>query len=297
MRLITLDELIAHQNGESAVNLVDVRLEDEFKVCRIPGSKNACVLNVSFLADLAKLGCLPDQPIVVYGENAESHESRVAAEKLQRAGFADIQEFRGGLSAWKTAEKPVEGDGSGSVTAPVNGTFSLNLEESRVEWLGRNLLNKHFGTIALKSGHVTCTDGRLVGGDFVVDMNAMSCSDIDDSKMSQILVNHLKSDDFFDVERHTEARFQIRQVEAVPGATRGLPNARISGELSLRGQFNPLVLFAVTGFDAEGRFAAQTAFAFDRTTWGSIYGSGKFFKNVGMHLVNDLIEVQVRLLA
>ena len=42
--------------------------------------------------------------------------------------------------------------------------------------------------------------------------------------------------------------------------------------------------------------AAQAVFAFDRTVWGSIYGSGKFFQRLGMHLVNDLIEVQVRLL-
>lgn len=177
----------------------------------------------------------------------------------------------------------------------LNGTFSLDLGESRVEWLGRNLLNKHSGTIAIKSGHVTCRDSVLRSGDFIIDMNEMKCADITDSKMNRILVDHLKSDDFFDTERYPEARFQIRNVECVNGASPGLPDVRVSGELTLRGQVHPLVLFAVTGVNGKGRFSAQAAFAFDRTLWGTIYGSGRFFKNVGMHLVNDLIEIQVRL--
>jgi polyisoprenoid-binding protein YceI len=111
-----------------------------------------------------------------------------------------------------------------------------------------------------------------------------------------MLIEHLHSDDFFDVGRCPVAKFQVRRVEAVPGAGPGMPNLEIHGELTLRGRVNPLVLQATSGFTPEGRFGAQAALAFDRTLWGSIYGSGKFFHRLGMHLVNDLIEVRVRLL-
>ena len=37
--------------------------------------------------------------------------------------------------------------------------------------------------------------------------------------------------------------------------------------------------------------------AFDRTLWGSIYGSGKFFRRLAGHLVNDLVEIQVKVVA
>lgn len=130
----------------------------------------------------------------------------------------------------------------------------------------------------------------------MIDMNAILCTDIGDSKMRQILINHLRSDDFFDVERHPEASCRIQEVKAVPGATPGLPEVEIGGELNLRGKSHPLVFAATTGLNVEARFAAQASFAFDRTLWDSIYGSGKFFKRVGRYLVNDLIEMQVRLL-
>ena len=32
----------------------------------------------------------------------------------------------------------------------------------------------------------------------------------------------------------------------------------------------------------------------DRTQWGSIYGSGKFFARLGQHVVNDLIHLHLK---
>jgi len=40
--------------------------------------------------------------------------------------------------------------------------------------------------------------------------------------------------------------------------------------------------------------AAQATLAFDRTLWGVLYGSGKHFQRLAGHLVNDLIEIQLR---
>jgi len=277
--------------------VLDVRLEEDFAVTHLPGARNACVFKMSFLDDVAKLGLRADRPVVVYGAGANSHEARVAAGKLADAGFTQVSEFRDGLRGWTAAGHPVEGTGSPTTPEPLQGTFSIDLAESRVEWTGRNLLNRHSGSVAIKSGHVSFEKGWLVGGDFVVDLNALTCADIADTAMNRLLIDHLKSDDFLDVARFPEARFQIRKVEAVPGAGPGLPNLRISGDLTLRGQLKPLAFLAAAGRTSEGRPAAQAVFAFDRTTWGSIYGSGKFFQRLGMHLVNDLIEVQVRLLA
>lgn len=33
----------------------------------------------------------------------------------------------------------------------------------------------------------------------------------------------------------------------------------------------------------------------DRTAFGSIYGSARFFEHLGMHIVYDVIHLQVRL--
>jgi hypothetical protein len=34
---------------------------------------------------------------------------------------------------------------------------------------------------------------------------------------------------------------------------------------------------------------------FDRTQWGSIYGSGKFFSRLGQHVVNDVIHLHLKI--
>lgn len=62
----------------------------------------------------------------------------------------------------------------------------------------------------------------------------------------------------------------------------------------MHGTINPLRFAALSGFTADGVPAAQASFSFDRTEWGVIYGSGKFFKRLAGHLVSDLIELELR---
>jgi hypothetical protein len=54
---------------------------------------------------------------------------------------------------------------------------------------------------------------------------------------------------------------------------------------------------ATVGKTAEGGLAIEAHFDMDRTRWGIIYGSARFFEYLGMHLVFDLISFQVRIIA
>lgn len=297
MKILSVSDLVALLGTAQPPVLLDVRLEDDFATSHLPAARNACVFKMSFLEDVAGLGLRADDPVVVYGFGGGSHESRVAAEKLVQAGFTKVSEFRDGLPAWRAAGQPVEGAGMSPATGSLQGTVPVDLAESRVEWTGRNLLNRHAGSVAIQSGQLSFDHGSLVGGEFVLDLNALTCGDIADSALNRLLIEHLKSDDFLDAAQFPEARFQIHQVRPVPDGGAGRPNLRIAGSLTLRGQVKPLEFLATTGWTPQGRFAAQAVLTFDRTAWGSIYGSGKFFQRLGMHLVNDLIEVQVRLLA
>jgi hypothetical protein len=40
-----------------------------------------------------------------------------------------------------------------------------------------------------------------------------------------------------------------------------------------------------------GELAAEAHFDIDRTRWNVIYGSGKFYEKLGMHLVHDVISL------
>ena len=99
---------------------------------------------------------------------------------------------------------------------------------------------------------------------------------------------------FFDTELYPMAGFRLLSAVRVPEATTGAPNLRCAGELTLKERTLPLHFEAAAGRTPEGAFAAQAVLAFDRTQWGVFYGSGRYFRNLGMHLVNDLIEVSVR---
>ncbi len=46
-----------------------------------------------------------------------------------------------------------------------------------------------------------------------------------------------------------------------------------------------------------GTLKIESHFDFDRTRWEAIYGSARYFEKLGMHLVFDLISIQLRILA
>jgi rhodanese-related sulfurtransferase/polyisoprenoid-binding protein YceI len=277
--------------------LIDVRLEDDYAAAHLPGAKNNCVYEVSFLERMTDLAPSKDLAVCVYGAGSDSYEAPMAAEKLLRAGYVEVLELREGLQGWKSAGLEVKSEGVTKTEspAPLEGWRDIDVTESRVEWLGRNLLNKHYGQIALKNGKLRFVRGELVGGEFTLDMGNIVCDDLSGDPSHNVLVGHLKSDDFFDVERYPEARYVITSTEPVGNATPGAPNLKVHGELTLKSTTRPLELLATAGVTPDGKAAAQASFAIDRTLWDVLYGSGKYFRNLGGHLVNDMIDIQLRI--
>ena len=276
--------------------LLDVRLDSDHACRRIPGALNNCVFEVAFLERME--GIAPDRsrPVCVYGADDGSLESRMAAEKLCRAGWAEVLDFREGLGGWRAAGFPVEEVAPAPSQPPIrSGVHGVDLKESRVLWTGRNLLNKHEGAIPLRTGELTVEAGRLAGGRFTFDMRGITCSDLAGSPMHDILIAHLLSDDFFDAEVFPDASFVITQTSPVNGASPGAPNLSVSGELTLKDLTRPVEFPACAGITPDGKLAAQASFAIDRTKWNVVYGSGKFFRNLGGHLVNDLIDLNLRI--
>jgi rhodanese-related sulfurtransferase/polyisoprenoid-binding protein YceI len=262
--------------------LLDVRLEEDHAAEHLPGASNNCVFEVAFLDRMSGLAPDKSSAICVYGSSAGSFESRMAAEKLARAGYTNVIDLREGVAGWKAAGFSVDAaDPSGSnATIRPDGRLDIDLAESRIEWLGRNLLNKHWGRIGLKSGWLEFSGGQLCGGEFVIDMKTISCDDLAGSPVHDILIAHLRSDDFFDVDLHPEARVKISSASPIEGAKPGSCNLRIRAELTLKGITKPVDFTASAGITGEGKAAAQASFAIDRTEWNVLYGSGRFFERL-----------------
>ena len=49
----------------------------------------------------------------------------------------------------------------------------------------------------------------FTNGSFVVDMTTITCLDLTEKEWNDKLVNHLKSDDFFGVEKYPTAKLEI----------------------------------------------------------------------------------------
>lgn len=278
------------------VQLLDVRLADDFAAFHLPGASNNCVFEVAFTERLAE--CAPDRdaPVIVYGAGPGSHESQVAADKLSRLGYRDIHDYQDGIDGWRAAELPVESGTPLPADPPApHGTIEVDLKESRVGWTGRNLINKHHGSVPIQSGTLSFDQGRLTGGELVLDLVNITCDDLD-GQLHDVLIAHLHDDDFFDVANHPTAKIVITGSNPVPDAGPGAPNLEVTAGLTLRGQTHPISFIIASGLTPEGNPAAQATMSIERTRWGVLYGSGKLFHRLAGHLVNDLIDLDLRIL-
>ena len=206
----------------------------------------------------------------------------------------------GGLEGWREAGFALKGADPetpdqwlGRFLAP-EGEFSALPQESAIQWTGRNHNGKHFGAVSLKAGTCSFVNGRL-SGEFVVDMESIKDKSLDGDQMQPVLEAHLKSDDFWFTSMFPEARFIIKDAVPLKDQAASLPTYEIIGDLKLRGVRRPFRFPATFSQLDDGKLAMEAHFDLDRTLWGAIYGSARFFEHLGYHLVFDLVSMELRL--
>ena len=292
---MTSSELQSQLKASPAPLLLHVLPEEVFTAQRIPGSANACVYEMAFLDNVAALAADKAQPIIVYGAGADSKDAATAIEKLKAAGYTKVAAFEGGLAAWSADGLPIEGNGSLPSAPLLTGSFHVDTEQSVIRWTGRNLFNHHSGIVKLASGAIELRDQQLVAASFCIAMDSIACEELTDSTWNEMLIRHLHSDDFFDVAQHSTAEFVADSIEPLQACTEGTPNYLLRGRFTLRG-ITQTIAFPILVASADGqRLTAQGTLDLDRTVFGSHYGSGKFFRFLGKHIVNDVIHLHVKL--
>ncbi len=174
----------------------------------------------------------------------------------------------------------------GTVTAQT--THTVNPAKSSLKWLGKKVTGQHNGTVDVKSGSLTVNGEQITGGTFVLDMTTIKVDDIPQSdKGNASLVGHLKSDDFFSVDKHKEATFKITKVEAKAGENGA--THQITGDLTIKGITHSITFPAKVILQNSG-FVATAKFTIDRTKWDIKYGSASIFSGIGDKAIYDDIE-------
>ncbi|MET3536084.1 YceI family protein [Chryseobacterium limigenitum] len=138
-------------------------------------------------------------------------------------------------------DKPLTSESNEVATTKDGSQFTLDTLNSKVEWKGYKVFKSentsHFGTIKFESGDVTVKDGKLESGKFVADMNSLTSVDLkDDAEQLEKLNGHLKSGDFFEVEKFPTASYEITKVTP---AAEGDYNTLLDGNLTIKGITKP----------------------------------------------------------
>lgn len=161
---------------------------------------------------------------------------------------------------------------------------------SSVTWVGRKVTGEHSGTVGLTSGEVVLEKGMIKSGVFALDIGKVVVKDIEDPAYNAKLTGHLKSPDFFSVEKFPTVEFAINEASALktPGANG--ENTLVKGSLKIKGMAHAVEFPAVVTIK-DGSAEAKGKVTLDRTKWDIRYGSGKFFQGLGDKLIYDEFEV------
>lgn len=295
---ITCQELNTQLAGGASLLVIDVLPPEVYAVRHLPGACNACVYEIAFLNDVT--GLAPDKttPLVLYDATGTTMAATSARVKLLEAGYREVRILSGGLSGWCAAGFPVDQAGA-SLPEPVlkDGIYRLDTAASVLEWTGRNFNNRHYGRIPFRGGDTVITGGELQRGEITLDMTGITNLDLQDETYRQMLVSHLKSADFFAVDRYPVAAISISGWKPVVSATPGRPDHTVQGKLTIKGVTRNIEFPLAILPQEDGSLKAHAAFDFDRTDWNINYGSGRLFEQLGMHLVHDRIDIELFIVA
>ena len=167
---------------------------------------------------------------------------------------------------------------------------SINITKSNVKWYGDEITGKqHYGSLKFKEGDIILTgtgkiSDKIISGSFIVDMTSLNVEDLT-GRGKNSLEGHLKSDDFFSVNKFNFAYLKIlKSNDPVNGVQ------TINGDLTIKGISHP-VTFTM---ELNGK-KAKSNLTFDRTKYDVKFRSGNFFQNLGDKLIYDDIKLEVNL--
>jgi polyisoprenoid-binding protein YceI len=168
---------------------------------------------------------------------------------------------------------------------------TVNKAESQVRWEASKVTGTHWGYVPLKNATLDYAGGKIKGGSFDMDMVNLTVEDLTDAKSKNSLTGHLKSDDFFSVEKFNTATFKI--TEAKPGKG---TDYTITGNLTIKG-ITQKISFPAKVSVAGKKVTATGQITFDRTKFDIKYRSGSYFEDLADKMIYDEVKLDVKLVA
>ena len=160
----------------------------------------------------------------------------------------------------------------------------VNIKTSKVTWKGYKVTGSHQGTIAIKSGFLSFEGNKLTGGECIIDMTSLTNTDLEGEYKGK-LEGHLKSDDFFGVEKYPTAKLTITKAKAS-----GKNSYDVTGNISIKGKTNS-INFVLSVYGNK----ANASLKIDRSKFDVRYGSTSFFDDLKDKAIYDDFDLIIDL--
>jgi polyisoprenoid-binding protein YceI len=108
--------------------------------------------------------------------------------------------------------------------------FKADLKNSKITWLGKKITGEHSGTIDLSNGEFTINNDMITKANFQIDMTSLKNTDMTDEEYRTKLEGHLKSDDFFGVDKFPKASFVMDKATKIMKGT-----TFVNGKITIKG--------------------------------------------------------------
>ena len=162
----------------------------------------------------------------------------------------------------------------------------IDISKSTVKWLGKKVTGSHEGVISIKEGHLHFDDNAFTGGNIIIDMSTIECTDLD-GESKQNIEGHLSSDDFFGVKKYPTANLEVIDSEKLKYSKN---KYRVTAILEIKNIKNKIEFDVVVNNDS-----LNVDLVIDRTKYDVKYGSGSFFDNLGDKMIYDDFNLNVSL--
>ena len=155
-----------------------------------------------------------------------------------------------------------------------------DLKSSEVIWTGSKVVGgSHYGALPIKSANIKANEGNIQSANIVFDLKKIDVTELSGEWKNKFL-SHIKSGDFFEVDKYPEAKLLLTEVKNNLG----------KGQLTIKDKTHPIEI----KFNKKGKLYSGTV-EFDRTKYNIVYGSKNFFKNLGDKAISNNVKVDFKL--
>ena len=164
-----------------------------------------------------------------------------------------------------------------SINSIAKSVFKTNLEKSKFSWTGYASVGNYAptGTIQLNYGSLNFDGKKISKAIFEFDMKTITQENKD-------LQNHLRNEDFFDVEKYPKATFSLEKITG----------NQATGLLKIK-DVQKRISFPITIIKLETEIQIQATITINRTDFGIKYNSTNFFSNLGDYAIKDNFEFRL----